>query len=797
MIPHFNQALSVSDDRKAFDIGSYLGSVRIKPNGEFYVRQAFREDTSRQVGQSSYLSTYIQYQSHKMQRSVPVESREGELAAALRLDADDNVLWYVSQPIGRSVPIMMKNGVSRSQTLTSDFLVLTKAGVEVLEIKPRSELDKLVRNRPKDWKRNRKGYRYVPVEKDYKKIGIKYRVIVSEDMSKVETLNIKLLLQAVKANLELPEQLTLDVQKALAQTNYTSLEQLRQQLSLTSLDPLLVLIAEGKMLGAFDKQRLVDANSFLVTDAPLGLKAIQALLEDRALPNPLDSPLRLRASRKAIEDALHRLEVIEKGEPRSTAYRLKAKLQKGIANGLSHLEAMLTSNHLKGNHQPKRTSVVLKTLSDYLEAKKSSAYYDEYADLAEQVHPHEPAVDPKTFRAYQNKQDSVELARDFGGNRSANLARSACDAEQRSLEASRAFEVAICDHYLVDHFAVLAEVDGVKVTKKTWLSVLKDLYSGAVLSVWLETRQPSCISVACMVRQCLRIHGRLPESIRSDRGSEFRSTYMAALAAHYGFNHELKPAGYPQSGGHIERYFETVRQQFLPRLSGNVVDIKSSRSTSGSHSPRNKANLPLNAMVDASLAYIDWYNRSTANHRGVAPEFDLNESLRKVTCSGIKADYDGDAILVTAVDVRKFKLDRQRGLHINGRHYWHPKLKDSRFKQTHLEVRVEPESADRVYAEFDGEWLNCYCTNPENYAGLSHSERITQAIMAANYSAIKKQVARQAGVKKHREIFAKIVGGSFDPQPVPTEEIAEPIDPFEQVNIDALPSISTTAWRAE
>lgn len=791
------QNQSPDTDGKPFDLAAYLRGVPINKFGEAYVNQAFVEDTSRQVGQSSYLSTYIQFQSNKMLRSVPVESREGELAAALRLEADDDVHWFVSQPCGVSIKITMVNGVSRSQTVTADFLVFGKDGLEVLEIKPRSKLEDLVRQRPADWKRSGEDFRYVPLENAYRKLGIKFHVVVSDDLNKIETLNIKLLIQAAKSNVTVSEQLAAEARQALASVNFISLYDLRKRLSLTCLDPLLVLIAQGEVLGLFDEQRLVDEHSFLVTDGTLGLHAIREVLATRSLPEPMDSPLQLRGSRKGIEDALKRLAIIEKGEPRSTAYRLKARLNEGIAKGLSPLLAMLTKHHLKGNETCKRVSVVIETLTNYLRDKKSSAYFDEYAALAEDTHPHERRVDPKTFREYKNKQDPVELARDYGGNRSANLARSASDPADRSLEASRAFETAICDHTLVKHYSVLADVDGVKVTKRLWLSALRDLYSGAVLAVWLDTRQPSRIAVSCMLRQCMRSHGRLPETVRTDRGPEFRSVYMSALAAHYGFNLELKPPGYPQGGGHIESYFRVVQRQFLDRLNGNVVDIKSARSTSGSHSASKKADMPLGVMVEASLRYIDWFNRSTANLRGAAPEVDLNESLQRIACSGITASYDGDAVLATAVDVRKFKLDRLRGLHINGRHYWHPKLKDPSVKKSNIEVRLEPESADRVYAETVDGWLVCYCTNPGNSAGLSHAEKVTQAIMSSNYSAIKKQVAEKAGVKKYREIFAKIADGGFERDLVMPEDIAEEVDPFERICVDDLPSIVTTTWSGE
>jgi putative transposase len=777
-----------------FDFESYQAGNNQNQAGKDYVRRAVMRDTSRQVGQTPYLSTCVKFQSHKMQRSVPLESREGELAVALRLEHDPNVEWFLSQPEPLTVKITMKNGRTRGQTCTPDFLVLTSTGVEAIEVKPREALDKLVETRPIDWKRTRKGYRFVPLEKAYKKLGIKYHVVVSDDMSKIESLNIKLLLQVIRANIDGLDALGEKAVTALSQCNYTSLEDLRLQLSLPNLDPLIALIANGTLLCALHKQRIVDASSFLITSDHLGLRVIDEVLSKRDLPEPLLSPLRLRGCRKALADALNRLKVIESGSPRSTFYSLKKKLEEGLAQGLSPLEAMLTDHSKKGNRNNKRPLLVIETLDKYLADKKSSASFDEYVNVANESHSGEQAVDPKTFKAHLKQMDAVELARDFGGNRSANLARSASDATKRSLKASRAFEIAVCDSYLIDLHVVLANVDEVKVTKKAWASVLKDLYSGAVLAIWVDVRQPSRVSVACMIRQCIRIHKRLPETIRTDRGSEYRSDYMAALAAHYGFNHELKPAGYPQSGGQIESYFETVRKQFLKRLPGNVVDIKSARSTSGSHSPDRKANIPLIDFIAAAQNYIHWYNNSTSNENGYAPSFALRTSLNQITSSGVLAEYDGDAVLITAVDVREFTLDPQRGLHINGRHYWSPAFKLHKLKKSKIDVRLEPESPDRVYAAVKGEWVVCYCTNPDNYAGLEHKERVTQAIIASNYSAIKNQVAAVAGPKKHREIIGKILSTPSKPTDL-APVAADDFDPFANITPSNLPSIAITEWK--
>ena len=71
---------------------------------------------------------------------------------------------------------------------------------------------------------------------------------------------------------------------------------------------------------------------------------------------------------------------------------------------------------------------------------------------------------------------------------------------------------------------------------RPWLTILRDIYSDFPLACWLRLGAPSKRSVALVLRQCARLHARLPEGIVVDSGSDFRSVYFSALAAHCGFN---------------------------------------------------------------------------------------------------------------------------------------------------------------------------------------------------------------------------------------------------------------------
>ena len=65
------------------------------------------------------------------------------------------------------------------------------------------------------------------------------------------------------------------------------------------------------------------------------------------------------------------------------------------------------------------------------------------------------------------------------------------------------------------------------------MTILTDAFSRRGLSLYLTFDAPSYRSCMMSLRECVRRHGRLPQTLVIDGGSEFESTYFETLLARY------------------------------------------------------------------------------------------------------------------------------------------------------------------------------------------------------------------------------------------------------------------------
>src|SRR5690606_9373629 len=129
------------------DLESYIVSHDLPPVAADYLRGASR-GLSRNVGTSGYASIKTEYQSPKMGTAVNTESRTGELAFAVHLDHDPDVIGFYEQPPAVDCHRVLKSGTSRLIAYRPDFLVLHKEGPCVVQIKPEDKLNKLAEKSP-------------------------------------------------------------------------------------------------------------------------------------------------------------------------------------------------------------------------------------------------------------------------------------------------------------------------------------------------------------------------------------------------------------------------------------------------------------------------------------------------------------------------------------------------------------------------------------------------------------------------------------------------------------------------
>src|SRR5258708_19356613 len=79
------------------------------------------------------------------------------------------------------------------------------------------------------------------------------------------------------------------------------------------------------------------------------------------------------------------------------------------------------------------------------------------------------------------------------------------------------------------------------------------------------------------LRECVRRHQRLPETMVVDGGPEFESVYFETLLARYGCTEKTRPGARPRFGSVCERLFGTTNTQFVHTLVGNTQILQSTR----------------------------------------------------------------------------------------------------------------------------------------------------------------------------------------------------------------------------
>ena len=138
---------------------------------------------------------------------------------------------------------------------------------------------------------------------------------------------------------------------------------------------------------------------------------------------------------------------------------------------------------------------------------------------------------------------------------------------------------------------------------RPWKTLLTDAYSRRILAVYLTFDPPSYRSCMMVLRECVRLHGRLPQIVVVDGGPEFRSTYFETLLARYECIKKVRPRAKARFGSVCERLFGTTNTQFYYNLEGNTQITRNVRQVTKSVNPKGKATWPLANLYDRECEY--------------------------------------------------------------------------------------------------------------------------------------------------------------------------------------------------
>lgn len=292
----------------------------------------------------------------------------------------------------------------------------------------------------------------------------------------------------------------------------------------------------------------------------------------------------------------------------------------------------------------------------------------------------------------------------------------------------RPFEIGHIDHTELD--VELRSVTTGQLLGRPWVTLLVDAFSRRTLAAYLTFDPPSYRSCMMVLRDCVRRHARLPQSVVVDGGREFESTYFETLLARYECTKKTRPPAKARFGSVLERIFGTCNTQFIHNLRGNTQITRNVRQVTVSVDPKGMATWTLRELNERLNGYLfDVYDRMDHPALGQSPR---EAFARGFEASGLRLQrlipYDQNFILCTMPSTAKSTatLCPGRGVKINHVYYWSDVFRDPELEGQHLPVRYDPFDAGTAYAFCRNQWVECH----SEYYSVLHGRSEREIMLA-------------------------------------------------------------------
>jgi transposase InsO family protein len=728
--------------KNSAELEAYISNIELGDEARRYV-QAVRESPPARAVQGGARNCCYRFASRKMGCTVSAESHiEHSLLATCEFDED--VLEYWDQPESIHLAITDTRRRLTRVRYTPDCLVMRRDHVSVIEVKPRVRCEELCLKRPNDWHKDGSHFVFKPGVDFFANLGLRFEVLTDDDLPPVRTENHLLLLQARQATARPTLRLSTHVHRVLARLGCLTLASLAAACGLEDMTPLLGLIADRKMFFLVDVDRLSEPLGTRVALSETTLiecvEAANVLRLERAgvvsqdmCPSGAESMVMLSRWRHLNGD------VDGSGVSRRTLSRWRKKFRES-GNQAASLIPRTRYRGNRGSRLPAHeVDLLRKTVNNVMMTANAWSPYQgwghylvashEAAQIRDAAEPQRPVSFP-TYLKFVRSIPAEDFAGAREGRRGRNEAAPPSDPTVRGLAATRPFQRAHIDHYLLDLHVDLSEIPGEKLIERLWLTAMVDEYAGAVLGMHLSLLGPRRRSCTGVLRDCVRRHGRLPETLVVDHGKEFESVYFEACLARLGVHKQDRPPEDPRYGSSIERVFGVLKTELLLPLPGSTQNDTRSRAISSSHKGYRRALLRLVETYDLLDAYFfQHFNSYSRGSSLFSPISLVREGLALFSCSGVMKQADSAFMVETAIEIKRpLSFDRRRGVTHNGLWFCHPGLQ-SVLPRTKLEAREEPWDGNVLYVLAEGRWLCCTHGRSAPNQDISRPENICRALL--------------------------------------------------------------------
>ncbi len=732
-----------------------------------YVLEVCNSPPDRKVGRKRRRNLILEVPMRSLSSTVlQAESLTGEYCFLLELDRHEDVVAAFDQPITIKVEIIDRLGRHTRTMYTADYLVVYKSKVCAVEIKSDQELSELVCHRPEDWRIDGTDYRYLPAIQQFGAMGIEHVVIPTSTFETIRADNLGILNAARHAiDTRRYRKARAGLMQLLRDEETMLLADILERVGDTDTTPILQLINSGDLFADLDNVTLSDPSSAWISVDPSLVRIAQdaisnlaCLMETTALDatDIIDPGQELEvATRLLIAQGLSKVNRRGKEVSARTVRRYRCDLEKSRGNPLSLQPKWANC----GNHEPRTGNLHLVYLTECIHAGKgdpahtsTDQWFQRYKSGFEKARNDlgffdTRAVGRSTFYNYWNRaiyrnDDSYHK----GGRRLENAEADSFDPKTKSMVVSRPFAVAHIDHWKCDFFLVVGVVNGKLIVARPWLTAMVDAFSGEVLAIWLSFTNPSRKSCTMVIRDCVRRHGRLPEMIVVDGGSDFRSAHFQVMLATLHVVRCERPPEDPRFGQEVERLFGAFKERFARGIPGFGISIEKARAVSATFKSERRATLSLLDAFNVLEAYVfQGYNHSPKPGENSSRYALKERALRYYPHCGHSTSWDLKFLIATSIEApgKGYTLWSGRGLHVNDKWYTSSRLTAYRGYKKDLTVRLEPYADCVVYVCIEGKWLVCMNSKAKLQFAMAERSLLMASAERSDLSAVRRELENE------------------------------------------------------
>jgi putative transposase len=704
------------------------------------------------------------YPSRKMGMTIQFESHRVELAGIYEMEHDDSVEEFYDQPPSIKLDYLSAERRHLGVLHTPDFFVIRQDAAGWEEWKTEEELVRLAQKSPHRYRlENGNCWRCPPGEKHACSLGLYYRVRSSGEINWVFQRNMQFLEDYLRSDPVPTSSLARERVRAyvLAWPGVSLRALLEDSAEIAAPDDIYSSIATGHLyvdLAAAALAEPGDVRVYSCRDAALVCPPPQERPSqnscDPALqisgastlvtPNPAASEVIKRlldASEDDLRVANDRSEIVRhhlNGDPPPAARPVPVRTLRRWLAAYRGAKSFWGTGYVgllprprPGNCAPRLSQKSAQLLNEVIkteyQTKKQKNRYACWIWLrraCEQEGVRSPSY--MTFCTAVRKRDGFDQSSKRKGHRAAYSQEPFYfELELKTpRHGDRPFEICHIDHTELDVELVCSRTR--QNLGRPWYTMLTDAFSRRLLAIFLTFDPPSYRSCMMVLRECVRRHGRLPQSLVVDGGKEFGSVYFDTLLARFECTKKTRPPAKARFGSVCERLFGTSNTRFIHNLAGNTQIMKNIRQVTRSVNPKRHAEWTLAELYKGLCEWAyEVYDTISHPALGQTPREAFAAGLAQ---SGIRPHrmiaYDEEFRLWTLpTTVRgQARVVPGKGVKINRTFYWAAALRNPEVERTLIAVRYDPYDAGVGYAFVRNRWVQCISEHYGVLRGKSERE---------------------------------------------------------------------------